>query len=119
MATSQYLDLAYKHLNDKGTYRQLSKDPTQEMAMQFNQYLESCLQNRIITKGVFDKLVVPHNIETQTIYFLPKIHKNPVKLRPIVSCTNGPTYTASGYIDRLLQPHMKMVKSYLKNSTHL
>ena len=56
MATSQYLNLAHKHLNDKETYQLLSRGPTQEIAKCFNQYLESCLQDRIITKGEFNEL---------------------------------------------------------------
>ena len=40
MATSQYLYLAYKQLNDKEMYQRLSRDPTQEIVKQFNQPLE-------------------------------------------------------------------------------
>ena len=53
------------------------------------------------------------------MYFLPEIHKSPLKLRPIVSCTGGPTCKASAFLDRLLQPHMKGTESYLNNSTQL
>ena len=53
------------------------------------------------------------------MYFLAKIHKDPVKLRPIVSCTKGPTCTASEFLDRILQPHMWKVKSYVRNSMDL
>ena len=42
-----------------------------------------------------------------------------MKLRPIITCTNGPTYTASAFLDKLLQTHMKATKSFLKNSTEL
>ena len=59
---------------------------------------------------------MPSDIDTQTIYFLPKIHKDPLKLRPLISCTKGLiTYTASAYLDRLLPPQMRRVKSYLRN----
>ena len=75
MATPQYLELAYKHLNDEKTYQQLDRDPTQEIAERFNRYLESSLQDRTITKEEFNKLVLPDKVETQTMYFIPKIHK--------------------------------------------
>ena len=58
-------------------------------------------------------------VETQTIYFLLKMHKNPLKIRPIVSCNGGPTELASAFLDRLLQPHMRSVASYLRNSIQL
>ena len=78
-----------------------------------------CLEKKIITVNQCKRLRLPPNIDTQTIYFLSKIRKNPVKLRPIVLCTNGPTYTASAYVDSFLQPHMHRVRSYIKNSTDL
>ena len=119
MNTLQYLNLAYKHLGDKNTYQPLESDPTQQIAEQFNSYLDTCLDGRVITKSQHERLYLQSNVDTQTIYFLPKVHKDPVKLRPIVSCTGGPTSTASAYLDRLLQPHMKKVKSYLSNSIEL
>ena len=106
MSTAQYLELACKHLYDSNTYRLLNSDPTQDIVNQFNLYLESCLEKGVINKAQYERLRLPLGIDTQTIYFLPKIHKNPVKVRPIVSCTNGPTYTASAYLDRLTAtPH--------------
>ena len=120
MNTSQYLDLAYKHLGDKSTYQLLDVDPIPDIAKQFNLYLDTCLQKRVITQYQHDKLYLSlEETDTQTMYFLPKIHKDPIKLRPIVSCTGGPTSTASAFLDNLLQPHMKAVRSYLRNSTDL
>ena len=63
----------------------------------------------------------PSKIETKTMYFLPKLHKDPLKLRPIVSVTvtDGLTENASAFLDRWLQPHMKLVKSQITNATDL
>ena len=119
MSTTQYVELACKHLYDGNTYRLLKPDPTQDIVKQFNSYVEGCLGKRVINKVQYERLLLPEGIDTQTIYFLPKIHKVPLKVRPIVSCTNGPTYTVSAYLDRLLQPHMRKVKSFLKKSTEL
>ena len=118
MATLQYLDLA-KHLGDEGTYKPLETDPTQEIVKQFNSYLDTCLGKGMITKSQHVKLYLKSKVDIQTKYFLPKVHKDLVTLRPIVSCTGGPTTTASAYLDRLLQYHMKKVKSHLSNSTKL
>ena len=38
MSTFQYLELAYKHLNDTDTYRLLENDPTQEIVKRFHRY---------------------------------------------------------------------------------
>ena len=53
------------------------------------------------------------------MYFLPKLHRDPLGVLPIVSATDGPTEKASAFLDRLLQPHMKQVKSYIASATDL
>ena len=40
-----------------------------------------------------------------------------MKLRAIISFTNGPTYTASTFVENFLQPHMHRVRSYIKHLT--
>ena len=51
------------------------------------------------------------------MYILPKVHKYPLKLRPIVFCTNGPTEMASAFL--VLQLYIRKVKSYISNSIEL
>ena len=119
MDTSHLIELAHKHLNDTNTYQLLKSDPTPEIVTRFNRYIQDCLIRGVITQREHDRLHLPEDTSTQTMYFLPKIHKCPLKLRPIVSCTDGPTCKASAFLDELLQPHMRRTKSYLKNSTQL
>ena len=119
MDVDHYLRLAWAHLSDGNTYNVLENDPTQHIVSTFNTYIQQCLQDGVIDKHTFTCLTLPAHTSTQIMYFLPKVHKYPVKVRPIVSCTGGPTHTASAYIDRLLQPHMRRVRSYVKNSTEV
>ena len=119
MDTSHLVELAHKHLSDVNTYRLLKNDPTPEVVVRFNQYILDCLHRRVISQKEYDRLLLPEDSSTQTMYFLPKIHKCPLKVRPIVSCTNSPTSKASAFLDKLLQPHMKSTTSNLKNSTQL
>ena len=119
LSTSQYLDLAHEHLSDNSTYQLLQNDPTQEIVTQFIEYLTTCKEQGVITEHEYHRLIPSRKVDTQRIYFLPKVHKDPLKVRPIVSCTNGPTQEASAFLDKLLQPQMKRVKSYVKNSTDL
>ena len=114
MNISQLVELAHEHLSDSNTYQLLTHDPTPEVVLRFNHYIQECRRKGVISKVEFDRLHLPENTSTQTIYFLPKLHKNPLRLRPIISCTNGPTHTASAFLDKLLQPHMKRTKSFLK-----
>ena len=56
---------------------------------------------------------------TQQLYFLKKIHKNPIAVRPIVSGCGGPTENISQLVDLHLKPHVPKIKSYLRDSGHL
>ena len=116
MDTERYVTMAWAHLNDRDTYCPLTEDPTADIARHFNAYLDKCLKDEAIDGHTHDLLTLPTDTNTQTIYFLPKIHKTPLKIRPIVSCTSGPTHTASAYLDALLQPLMKSVPSFVLNS---
>ena len=50
---------------------------------------------------------------------LPKIHKPKFGTRPIINCINHPTSHISQFIDYILQPHVKLSKSYIKDSQNL
>ena len=53
------------------------------------------------------------------LYLLKKIHKNPMGIRPIVSSSDSATENISQFIDYWLQPIMKNLPSYLKDSLQL
>ena len=56
---------------------------------------------------------------TQQLYFLKKIHKNPIAVRPIVSGCGGPTENISQLVDLHIKPHVPKITSYLRDSGHL
>jgi hypothetical protein len=56
---------------------------------------------------------------TQQIYFLKKLHKDPIAVRPIVSGCGGPTENISQLVDLHLKPHVTKIPSYLRESAHL
>ncbi len=53
------------------------------------------------------------------MYFLKKIHKDPIAVRPICSGCGGPTEKISSLVDHYLQPHVPKIKSYIRDSGHL
>ena len=59
----------------------------------------------------------PKNARLARIYFLKKIHKNPPGIRPIVSCCQSPTENISQFVDYWLQPHVKTLPSFLRDSS--
>ena len=73
--TAAYLQLAYEHLGDWKTYQLLNTDPTVEIVKQFTEYLKTCKVQVVITTHEYYKLEPTKKVDTQTIYFLPKVHK--------------------------------------------
>ncbi|XP_046398173.1 uncharacterized protein LOC124164978 [Ischnura elegans] len=52
------------------------------------------------------------------LYGLPKLHKEGVPLRPIVSQIDAPTYRLAKYLAQTLQDCVGNTSSYVKNSAH-
>jgi len=59
------------------------------------------------------------NPRTPIIYFLKKLHKNPISVRPIVSNVNSPTCQLSAFMDILLKPIVNRYDHILKNSVQV
>ena len=116
MNASDYTCMAWQHLAGGETYTPLSEDPTPAIVDKFNAYLCCCRDDCVIHPGLHDQLRLADYTVAQTIYFLPKVHKVPLKLCPIVSCSGGPTAGASSYLNSLLQTHARAVDSYVENS---
>jgi len=53
------------------------------------------------------------------LYFLKKIHKTPMGIRPIVSSINSVTENVAQFLDHYLQPIMKNLPTYLKDTNQL
>ena len=51
-------------------------------------------------------------------YTLPKIHKQTLLKRPIISGCDGSTERLSSLVEKLLQPIAQIQESYLKDTTH-
>ena len=56
---------------------------------------------------------------TPLIYFLKKLHKQPISVRPIVSHVNSATSNISAFIDTLLKPIVKEIPHILSNSIEI
>ena len=74
-------------------------------------------RNGFLKQTWFDFCKPPKHTRTSRLYFLKKIHKNPMAIRPIVSSCNSITEPISQFVDKWLQPHVKTLPSYLKDTT--
>ena len=105
--------------NDK-YYEHLSEDPSDNLAKDIKNTVENIAQKERKTE-IND--LVPSGARTPKFYVLPKIHKEhngtfPFGYpgRPIVSACNSRAENISGFIDEILQPHVKNLDSYIKDT---
>ena len=100
MDSEQYYGLAAKHLADSRTYELLKNDPSGDIALRYHRYLDRCSDDKILDDYEHRRLRIPSDYQLPTIYFLPKIHKHPLKLRPIVASVKSITTNASRFMDK-------------------
>ena len=112
-----YILAGKTHLSNINIYSKSSIDRTSEVAHKANWALTHYKSLGTINNYVYKQLWTNiSTVRTQRMYFLKKIHKSPPTLRPIVSASSGPTEMISGYLVKLLAPHLEDIKSLVKNS---
>ena len=119
--TKKYIEDGLDHLADHTIYRKIDHDPTESLAKEINQFVKYMYNRGIIDNITKDYLTFQPNSlpRTQQLYFLKKIHKNPIAVRPIVSGCGGPTERISQFVDLHLKTFVPKIKSYIRDSGHL
>ena len=59
----------------------------------------------------------PTSEAVPTVYGLPKIHKNSIPVRPIVSSIGSITHKTAKYLARVLSPLVGRTEHFVKKST--
>jgi len=116
---SDYVRDGLDHLQDPVTYRELSGDPTNSLCNNITPdlYNDGLLNKESI--NLCNLCAPPENARLVRLYFLKKTHTNPKGIRPIVSLCGGPAENISRFVDHWLQPIIKELPSYLKDTSHL
>ena len=115
--TNQYLSEGHQHLADPTTYRLCTQDRTKEVAHKANWAIKHHTEVGTLTRYLRGQLLTDvDTVRTQQLYFLRKVHKQPHRIRPIVSASSGPTEKISGHLCKRFAPHLEDVKSLVKNS---
>ena len=112
-----YIHNAMLHLNDPTVYKPLNNDISPTLKETIVEKLELLKTNGFLKQSWFEFCKPPKQTRTSRLYFLKKVHKTPMGIRPIVSSCNSITEPISQFVDRWLQPHIKKLPSYLKDST--
>ena len=90
-------------LSDTSTYKPLSKDPNSALQWKMNSLLISLHKSGNLSDYHYHKLCDSAG-HIPLLYALPKIHKQDVPLRPIVSFISSPTYSLSKHLVSLDPP---------------
>ena len=116
-----YIKSCMVHLNDLDMYEVLEGDYTKALGAHFNGYINHLTEIGIVDKITINFLRPCTKIRSQAIYVLPKTHKKviPIPTRPIVSGCSGPNENISKFLSSLLNPIVKKIRSYVKDSKHL
>ena len=111
-----YVKEAEHQLNNKDAYKKLQYDPTQTHTRLVNDTISRFKNDKLITENIAKGLQVQQP-ETPKFYTRPKIHKTGNPGRPVVSSVNCHTSTISKYVNFHLQPIVKSIPSYGRDTT--
>ena len=96
-------------------YKPLDADITPMIKAEIDCKLESLCSAGMIDKEMKEFCMPPRNHRTSRLYFR-KIQKNPMGIRAIVSSCNSITENISEFVDIWLQPLMRDLPSFIKDT---
>lgn len=131
--TDDYHQHALSHLRDIHTYKELDTLPNHNAPWdrliriltvscklyKHNQHGRKTDLARKLLEFAPTTRTDPPLTRPARFYVVMKMHKNPIASRPIASSINTITHNVSKYLDNLLQPIMKKMKTYTKSSTQV
>jgi hypothetical protein len=111
-----------EHLLSK-TYLQLSEQTAHDRLAESKQRLIDTFESRrhvlsqpeisYLTRSFEEAHCIP------IFYGMPKVHKTPIKMRPVVSCINSFGSIFSTWLDFKMKSLIPLIPSYIKNSSDL
>ena len=116
MDVNDYVREAERQLNDSKNYKVLAKDPTTTNNDLVNQTIDRFTKEQLINGNIANGLKNP-SPRTLQFYISPKMHKEGNPGRPVVSSIYFHTANISKYVDHHLQPIVKQIPSYVKDTS--
>ena len=107
LAIKDYIDEANRQLNDTNNQEQLDFDPTDLHTEKLKSEINNLKNENLLTLTTANSL-----------YLLSKIHKANNPGRPVISSVNCHTSRFSEFVDYYLQPELKKLKCYVKDTTN-
>ena len=115
MSVKDYIKEAERQLNNIKYYRKLQEDPTTTNMKLLNYIMEIFKNQKLINQKVAEGLK-RNDLKTPEFHPRPKIHKEGNPGRPVVSSVNCRIENISKYVDYYLQPIVKEIPSYVKDT---
>ncbi len=112
-----YLAEAYRQLNNPNHYQKVPHDPTSQILAETKKLAYNLYKSNIIDNTTHKFLTSDSHARTPHLYLLPKIHKQDIPGRPIISGCGGTTVKLSQYADHLLKPLLNYIPSYIQDTT--
>ena len=117
MSRWDYFVKVMSHLENENFYQGLDEVPTERFAEEVTSVLNNMTDRDVISKEIFNYLR-PQKPRTSWFCILPKIHKDWILGRPIVSSCGAPTEKISQFVDFILKPLVTKTPWYIKDTTN-
>lgn len=105
-------------LNDTKVYRKIRKDPTIILQTRNNNFIQMLANDMYLNLKQAQDLKI-RNALPPKIYGLPKLHKENIPLRPIVSSIQSPFYALQKFLSNILSNVIGKSEYNIKNSWEL
>ncbi len=116
MLSCTYKKMCMEILDDKKTYVKIACDVLPSLPyVALEKIIEELRPPVNLIKSLL-QLKSSSYLRFGRFYCLPKMHKTPVRGRPIVSCINTATYHASVFIHRVLSPILRVLPTVCLSS---
>lgn len=103
-------------LQDRNVYKILGRDPTQTFQNKNNEIVKILREKEYIDITTA-KALTTYKAVAPRLYGLPKVHKQDIPMRPIVSTINSPTSAISKWVANILKTSFEDYNEYaVKNS---
>ncbi|XP_071141774.1 uncharacterized protein [Mytilus edulis] len=117
MNKADYIEEGNRQLSNAKFYKELACDPTKEISKKINDVLSEMNKDKQIDDDTYDYLRPDETCTAGRFYLLPKLHKEGIPGRPIVSANGHPTEKISEFVDYHLRPHVKQLPSHIQDTT--
>ena len=121
----EYIKLVIRdHLSDTTTYQRLSHHEAAVETKRLQHLLTEWIKKHKSTLTKYEHRFLRHHLATNkepfaTFYATMKVHKHPLKTRPIVSCSGSLLAAIGVWVDDKLQKAARVQQSYFKSSFDL